>query len=165
MTNNMATKSSNKVPAGMHTLTPQLVFNGNCKEAIEFYKKAFDAEIVGQVAPSPDGKSIWHAMMKVGNSMFMLNDAMDGMYEKGPQNTTTVGLWLYVEDCDAWFKKAVEAGAEVKMEMADMFWGDRMGKFHDPFGHSWDIASHVWDYTPEEIQQKQEEFLASQMQK
>jgi len=64
-----------------------------------------------------------------------------------------------VEDCDAWFNKAIAAGAESMMPMMDMFWGDRMGKIKDPFGHTWDIASHQWDYTPEEMQQKQDEFL------
>lgn len=66
------------VPAGMHTMTSQLFFNGNCKEAIEYYKKAFGAEIVGEAALSPDGQSIWHAMMKIGDYNMMVNDSMPG---------------------------------------------------------------------------------------
>ena len=157
----MAKKATTKVPEGMYTVTPQLCFNGNCREAIEFYKKAFNAELIGNIAESPDGKSVWHAMIKIGNSHIMMGDAMPGGYETGPKGTSTVGIWLYVEDCDAWFDRAVKAGAEPAMPPMDAFWGDRMGKLKDPFGHSWDIASHDWDYTPEEIQQKQEEFLAS----
>ncbi len=74
----MAEKSKSMVPAGMHTMTSQLFFNGNCKEAIEYYKKAFGAEIVGEAALSPDGQSIWHAMMKIGDYNMMVNDSMPG---------------------------------------------------------------------------------------
>ncbi len=160
----MSQKAPAAIPQGMHTITPAMWFNGNCREAIEFYKKALNAEIVGQIAPSPDGKSIWHAMMKIGNSNFMLSDAMPGSWEKGPEKTTTMGMWLYVEDCDSVFDKAVKSGCQVVMPVADMFWGDRMGKFKDPYGHSWAVATYKWVYTPEEMKKKMDEQMAQMSQ-
>jgi PhnB protein len=161
----MATKSGNPVPAGMSTMTTQLFYNGNCKEAIEFYKKAFNAEMIGPAVLSPDGKLIWHAVLKIGDSLFMLNDTLPGSYEQGPGRWCTAGVWLYVDDADKWYNRAMEAGGTMIMEMSDTFWGDRMGKVKDPFGHCWDIATRVWDYTAEEMQVKQDEFLAAQKKK
>lgn len=156
----MAKKTPNPVPAGLHTVTPNLVFNGNCKEALDFYKKAFNAELQGKIFYSPDGKTVWHSMIKIGDSNVMCSDAMEGSSDKGPKDYTTVSLMLYVDDCDAWFKRAKEAGGEVIMPVEDMFWGDRMGNLKDPFGHSWAIASAKWEYTPEEMQKGQDEFVA-----
>jgi PhnB protein len=156
----MAKKAAQKVPAGMHTLTPNLFFNGNCKEALEFYKKAFNAEVQGKIFYSPDGKTVWHAMLKIGDSNIMCADAMEGSPNQAPKDTTTVSLMIYVEDCDAWFKRAIDAGGEVIMEMEDMFWGDRMGNFKDPFGHTWNIGSAIWEYTPEEMKKNQDEFVS-----
>jgi PhnB protein len=157
----MAQKAPRPVPEGMSTVTPVLIFNGNCRQAIDFYKKAFRAELQGEIYPSPDGKSVWHAMMKIGDSNIMLGDSMPEKYEKGPENNTTVNIWLYVEDCDAMYSNARQQGAEVTLEMNDMFWGDRMGQLKDPYGHSWTIATAKYIYTPEEMQKKQEEMMSS----
>lgn len=155
----MATKPSSGIPAGMHTVTTQIFFNQQCKQAIEFYQLAFGASVVGNVVPTPDGEGVWHAMLQIGDSMLMVNDSEPDSYERGPSNYTTQAIWLYVDDCDIWFERAVKAGAQVIMPLTDMFWGDRMGKLRDPFGHTWDIATHTWDYTPEEMEQKQQEMI------
>ena len=161
MKENMPTKAPRPVPEGMHTVTPHLWFTGNCREAVEFYQKAFGAEATSPVVPSPDGKSVMHAMIKIGDSNLMMADAWPGLAEQGPQGATTIGLFLYVADCDALYERATRAGCEVIDAIGDMFWGDRMGKVKDPFGHVWAIATHKWLYTPEEMQKGQDEWQAS----
>jgi uncharacterized glyoxalase superfamily protein PhnB len=139
------------IPTGFHTLTPHLVVKGAGK-AIEFYKKAFGAEEIGRM-PGPDGKSIMHADLVIGDSHVFLVDEFSEMGLRAPQSLggTPVTIHLYVEDVDAAFGKAVAAGAQVKMPLSDMFWGDRYGVLTDPFGHSWSMATHKEDLTPEEI--------------
>jgi PhnB protein len=139
------------IPNGFHTLTPHLVVKG-ASQAIEFYKKAFGAEELGRMA-GPDGKSVMHADLKIGDSHVFLVDEFPEMDCRGPESIggTPVTIHVYVEDVDAAFGKAVAAGAQVRMPLADMFWGDRYGVLTDPFGHSWSMASHKEDLTPEEI--------------
>ena len=93
------------VPQGMHTITPYLTFNGNCEEATNFYKKVFGAEVAGQVARTPDGK-IMHVMLKIGDSHIMLSDSFGGDYTVG----TGMHLWVYVDDADQLFDRAVSEG-------------------------------------------------------
>ena len=155
----MPKAAASPVPTGMHTLTPHLWFAGNCTEAIAFYQRALGAEPVGEVAHSPDGKSVWHAMLKLGDACFMLADAMPGAWEQGPRESATAGLWVYVADCDALFRRALDAGCEQVWELMDAFWGDRMGKVKDPFGHCWAIATHQWDLTPEEVEERMQAWL------
>lgn len=156
----MGERAKRPVPEGLHTLTPHLWFNGNCAEAMEFYQKVFASKELARM-PGPDGKSILHGMIKIGDSNIMLADAWPAMFEQGPDQSSTVGLFIYTEDCDAMFDKACRAGCEVIAEMMDAFWGDRMGKIKDPFGHCWAIATHKWDYTTEEIANGQKEWLES----
>jgi PhnB protein len=139
------------IPSGFHTLTPHLVVKG-ASQAIEFYKKAFGAEEIGR-APGPDGKSLMHAELKIGDSRLMLVDEFPEMDCRGPQSIggTPVTIHMYVKDADAAFSRAVAAGAQVRMPLEDMFWGDRYGVLTDPFGHAWSIATHKEDVTPEEI--------------
>ena len=155
----MPKKAPRQVPEGMNTVTSHLWFNGNCKEAIEFYKKALGAESFLPVVESPGGKSILHAMLKLGDSNIMMADAWPGQWEQGPKENATTGMMVYVEDCDALFNKAIDAGCEVIYEMMDAFWGDRMGKVKDPFGHCWAIATHKLVLTPEEMEERQKEWL------
>jgi PhnB protein len=138
------------IPEGMHSVTPHLVCAG-AADAIEFYKKAFGA-IEGGRMPGPDGK-LMHAQIKIGDSHVMLVDEFPDWGSVGPKalGGTPVTLHLYVPDADAVFQKAIDAGATVKMPIADMFWGDRYGVVTDPFGHSWSIATHIKDMTPEEM--------------
>ena len=157
----MAQPAPKPVPEGMHTITTQLWFNGDCADAVEFYQKAFGAELAGPVATGPGGKGVMHALLKMGNAQLMMADAWPGMWETGPEGAATAGLFVYVDDCDALFTRAAEAGCEVIFPMNDMFWGDRMGKVKDPYGHCWGIATHTWDYTPKEVEKGQEEWLKS----
>jgi uncharacterized glyoxalase superfamily protein PhnB len=138
------------VPPGFHTVTPHLVIRG-ATEAIEFYKKAFGAEVKG-VMPGPGGK-VMHGEIRIGDSTIMLNDEFPEMGAKAPTTLggSPVNLHIYVPDCDALWNRAVAAGAKVTMPLADMFWGDRYGTLTDPFGHKWSIATHKEDLTPEEI--------------
>jgi uncharacterized glyoxalase superfamily protein PhnB len=138
----------------MHTLTPHLVVKGASK-AIEFYKKAFGAEEIGRLS-APDGKSVMHADLKIGDSHIFVVDEFPEMDSRGPQSFggTPVTIHMYVEDVDAAFGKAVAAGAKVRMPLADMFWGDRYGILNDPFGHSWSLATHKEELTPDEIRKR-----------
>jgi PhnB protein len=126
-----------------------------------FYQKAFGAELAAPVAHGPDGKSVMHAMLKLGNSHIMLADAWPGQWEQPPQGSATAGLFVYVENCDALFDRAVKAGCKALFPMEDMFWGDRMGKMKDPYGHCWAVASHRYDMTPDEVMKGQDAWLKS----
>ena len=145
------TSRAKPIPTGFHTLTPHLVVKG-ASQAIEFYKKAFGAEEIGRM-PAPDGKTIMHADLKIGDSHVFLVDEFPQMDCRSPQSIggSPVTIHMYVEDVDAAFGKAVAAGAKVRMPLADMFWGDRYGILADPFGHSWSLATHKEDLTPKEI--------------
>lgn len=138
------------IPEGFHTLTPHLVVRG-AADALEFYKKAFGAEEIHRM-PGPDGK-LMHAELKIGNSMLMLADEFPEWGSKGPESIggSPVVLSLYVEDCDTVYNQAVEAGATVRMPLADQFWGDRYGQLTDPFGHIWGVCTNIKELTPEEI--------------
>ena len=146
------------IPQGMHTLTPNLVLR-DCARAIDFYKKALGAQEVSRM-PAPDGKGIWHAELKIGDSVFFLNDEMPGMGRPAPTaaEPLPVTMWLYVEDCDAAYQRAMKAGAKSTMEPADMFWGDRCGGVADPFGYLWSFATHQKDMTDAEMRRAGEEF-------
>jgi PhnB protein len=142
------------VPDGMHTITPQLTIDG-CDKAIEWYKKAFGAELIAR-APDPSGKKVWHAMMRIGSSMFFVNDTFPEM----GGSASTASLWIYTDGVDQAWKRAVDAGGKVMMPMADMFWGDRMGTLSDPFGNRWNLSQHMKDLTPAEMQKAQDAFVA-----
>ena len=147
------------IPPDMHSITPHLVCNG-AAQAIEFYKQAFDA-IEGDRLAGPDGK-LMHALMRIGDSALMLVDEFPQWGSIGPKSLggSPVTIHLYVENADATFAQAVEAGATVKMPVQDMFWGDRYGVVIDPFGHNWSIATHVRDVTPEEMKKAMAEMPA-----
>lgn len=153
--------STQRIPDGFHTVTPYLVVNG-ASAAIDFYKKAFGAEEVVRMPMPNDAGKILHAQVRIGNSYVMLADEFGGCSTgPGDSGSTPVALHLYVEDADAAFARAVDAGAEVRMPLMDMFWGDRYGQLVDPFGHSWSIAMHVHDYTPEEMAKGAAEAFAA----
>src|SRR5919201_5410392 len=116
----MMANAKSPIPEGFHTITPQLVFD-NAAQAIDFYKKALGAEEKSR-SVGPDGK-IMHAELQIGDSRIMLNDAVMG--GKGPKafGGSPITLWLYVEDVDAFFNRAVAAGAQARMPVGDMFWG------------------------------------------
>ena len=139
------------IPEGMHSITPHLVC-ADAAKAIEFYKKAFNASELFRL----DGMAgkLMHACIQIGDSRVMLADEFPEWDSVGPKTLkgTPVTLHLYVEDADKAFNQAINAGAAVKMPLADMFWGDRYGIIVDPFGHNWSIAMHVRDVSIEEMQ-------------
>ncbi len=149
------------IPPGGRSVTPYLVVRG-AQAAIDFYRKAFGAEEVFRMA-SPDGQMIMHAEFRIGDSNVMICDEMPQMQRLvSPQslNGTTVRIHLYLADVDSVFERAVAAGAKVSMPLSDMFWGDRMGKVTDPYGHEWSLATHKKDMTPEEVQKGMKAYLS-----
>src|SRR5215470_12102802 len=138
------------VPDGYHTATPYLIVRDPAR-AIDFYKSAFGAKEIVRL-PGPDGK-IAHAEVQIGDSRIMLGGESPQMGSRSPETLkgTPVGIFLYLENVDAAFKRAVGAGAKAVQPPEDMFWGDRYGKVSDPFGHEWQLATHKEDLTPEEI--------------
>lgn len=150
------------IPEGYGTVTTYLVVP-NAMEAIAFYEKAFGAEQVVHM-PWPQGGTM-HAEIRIGNTQLMLSDENPD-WEMPSAKTlggSPVSFMIYGEDCDADFQKAVDAGCTVKAPLSDMFWGDRMGKVEDPFGFQWSIATHKEDFTPEELDQRREAWVAEMM--
>lgn len=147
------TAKTNYVPQGYHNATPYLLVRGASK-AIEFYQKVFGAAEIMRM-PQPDGK-IGHAELKIGDSFIMLADEFPERGYLSPQayGGTPVSILLYVENVDATFADAVSHGANVKQDIENKFYGDRMGTLTDPFGHQWSIATHVEDVSPEEMQRR-----------
>lgn len=147
------------VPAWMHTLTPHLICADGFK-AIEFYQSAFDAKLL-MALPMPDG-TLMHAMMQIGDSHIMLGQENPKWGSVGPNTLkgSPVTLHLQVADVDQAFARAQQAGATVKMPLADTFWGDRYGVVVDPFGHNWSLASTIKNLSPEELQKAAEEAMA-----
>src|SRR5262245_13263442 len=129
------------IPNGYHTITPSFIFKDSAK-AIEFYKKAFGAEVL-DLFPNPAGKGTMHAALKIGTSVVMRGDEMPGG-ESCVKSAETLGacpisLYVYVPNVDTAFQQAVAAGGEVTMPVSDAFWGDRVGQIKDPFGYQWMI--------------------------
>ncbi len=158
-------KKVNPVPEGYRTITPSLTVR-DAARAIEFYKKAFGASEVSRFM-SPDGKSVMHAEIRIGDSILFLMDEGPGSDGRAPETLggTTGGLHLYVKDADAAVKKAVDAGARVTMPAADMFWGDRYGKVVDPFGYPWGLATRKENLTEAEMRKRAESFFREQSRK
>jgi PhnB protein len=148
------------VPPGFHALTPHLTVR-NAEQALEFYKNAFGAEVL-HVAHMPDGK-VMHASLRIGDSMLMLNDEFPDYGTLSPLSTggSAVTIHIYTDNVDAAFNRAVSAGAQVKMPLADQFWGDRYGVVADPFGHKWSLGAHIKDMSPEEMQREQDRAMAA----
>ncbi len=149
----------NPIPEGYHSVSPALSIDG-ATEAIEFYKRAFGATEHGLIE-TPDGK-VAHSEVKIGDTVVRLCDNLPIFTAKAPTELggTTVEIFLFVEDVDDVFRRAAEAGATVDAEPTNQFWGDRLGRLTDPFGHHWLIASRVEDLTPEEIEARGKALFA-----
>ncbi|MCX4246238.1 VOC family protein [Paraliomyxa miuraensis] len=143
------------IPEGFFTLTPQLVV-ADVDTAVEFYGKAFGATKVYSM-PGPDGTTM-HAEIKIGDSIMMLDkeNVDQGMKSPATLGGTPGTLMMYVDDADATYQAAMDAGARAWTPVEEMFWGDRYGELEDPFGHRWALATHVEDLTPEQMQQRAE---------
>lgn len=151
MDQKMHTAAVKPIPEGMHSLTPHLIC-AEAVQAIDFYKRAFNAVELSRLV-MPNGK-LMHATLRIGDSALMLVDENPEWGAIGPSGlkSSPVSIHLYVEDVDAAFAQAVQQGAQVKMPPGDMFWGDRFCAITDPYGHSWTIATHIRDVSPEQAQ-------------
>jgi PhnB protein len=147
------------VPEGYSTLTPYLSVD-DAAGAIEFYKRAFGAAENSRM--EGPGGMIMHAELKIGDSLLMLADAWPQSSTRPPKELggASGGVFMYIEDIDAVFKQAVDAGATSQSEPEDMFWGDRFGTLTDPYGHVWYLATHVEDVSPEDMQKRAQEWQA-----
>ncbi len=143
----------NPIPDGYPRVTPYLIVNG-AAAAIDFYKSVLGATERMRMA-GPDGK-LGHAELEIGDSVIMLADEHPEMNARGPKTVggTPVFLHVYVEDADSVFERAVEAGAEPLQPVEDKFYGDRSGGFEDPFGHHWNVATHVEDIPLDEMSKR-----------
>ena len=148
------------IPEGYEHPIPSLTIDG-AAEAIDFYKRVFGAEERGRM-DMPDGK-VAHAEVAIGGSLIMLADPFPQGDRQSPKDVggRSSGVFLYVEDVDAVVQGAVDAGAEVTLPVEDQFWGDRYGKIVDPFGHEWELATHKEDLSPEEVERRGREAMAS----
>jgi PhnB protein len=148
------------IPDGFHTITPYLTVKGGA-QAIDFYKRAFGAKERFRMT-SPDGKSIGHAEVFIGDSIVMLADESPTWGKQSPESLkgTSVSMLIYVEDVDTAFKRAVDAGAKVLMPVQNQFYGERSGCVQDPFGHQWTLMTHVEDVPPDEMKKRAEAFYA-----
>lgn len=156
----MSTKVPSQAP-GYHSVTPILAIKG-AGEAIEFYKRAFNATELYRMA-SPDG-TVMHAEIKIGDSNIMLGEECP---EMGALSPGTVGgspttLYIYFDDVDAMTKQAMAAGAKELQPVTDQFWGDRSGKIEDPFGYRWGLATHIEDVSPEEMDRRAKVWMSEE---
>jgi PhnB protein len=147
------------IPEGYHSISPAITCK-NAAAALDFYKEAFGAtEMIRMSGP---GGMITHAELRIGDSVIFVSDEFPGMSAApAPGVTPSSYLFLYTPDVDTVFNRAVAAGAQVAMPVGDMFWGDRYGKLTDPFGHSWGVATHVEDVSPDDMARRSAEWTAS----
>ena len=150
------TKQVKPVPEGYHSVTPYLVVQ-DAARALDFYQRVFGAKEIVRMN-NPQGR-VGHAEIRIGDSILMLAEETPNSGVRSPQsvNGSTVSIFVYLEDVDSVFNKALSAGAQEVQRPADMFWGDRYGRLTDPFGHSWSLATHIEDVTPEEIGRRAQE--------
>ena len=156
------------IPEGYHSVTPYLFVDG-AADAIRWYEKALGATELFRL-PMPvrsdaaggvdGGERIGHAEIRIGDSVIMLADEFAEMNKRGPlaRGGPTGSLMIYLDDVDSAYRRAIEAGATEERAPEDQFWGDRMGSFTDPFGHSWAVATHIEDVPEDEMQRRMAQF-------
>jgi PhnB protein len=150
----------NPIPDEYPRLTPYLIVDG-AAAAIDFYTSVLGA--TERMRMGGPGEGIGHAELELGNSMIMLADEHPEVNALSPKSVggTPVSLHVYVEDADAVFERAIAAGAVSQRPVEDKFYGDRLGSFEDPFGHHWNVATHVEDVPPDEMAKRAAEAGAS----
>ncbi len=157
-----ATKATSYLPKGYHTMTLALTAD-NAAALIDFYKQSVGAQEMARMNDS-EGK-VMHAELRVGTSVLMLSDAMPAMDRKGPMalGGSPVAIYMYTDNVDTAFAnvKAV-SGVQPAHEPSNMFWGDRTAAFTDPSGFYWELATHVEDVTPQDMQTRMHEQMAAQ---
>jgi PhnB protein len=141
------------IPEGYHSVTPYLIIK-DAARAIDFYTRAFGAKETVRM-PNESG-GIMHAEIKIGDSTIMMSDENLERNYRGPTSIggSPVSIMLYVEDVDATYQRAVDAGATPEQPVETQFYGDRMGGVADPFGYKWWIGTHVEDVSPEELEKR-----------
>jgi PhnB protein len=142
----------NPVPKGQRSITVNLVIP-DAARAIDWYVKALGAKELARMM-SPDGTAVWHASLRIGDSILMVNDPVS--MTAGRQ--FIAHLWVYGADVKQRWQRALDHGAEVLMPLWDTFWGDRCGTFVDPFGQQWSLAERIADLTPKQIKERGEAF-------
>ena len=136
-------KAKSHIPEGLPAVIPQLVVK-DAQAVIDFAVKAFDA-VPHHAMPGPDGKGILHGMFHIGGASVFISDVF------GAAQPTAANLFVYVPDVDASVAAAAAAGAKIVAPVADMFWGDRWAMVVDPWGTTWQVATHKVVYTPDEM--------------
>jgi PhnB protein len=150
--------SVHAIPEGYHSITPALVCK-NAAKAIDFYKEVFQAKEISRM--EGPGGSIGHAELQIGDSRLMLSDEFPGMATApGPNAPNSQSLFIYSENVDEMFDRAVKAGSKVGMPLTNQFWGDRFGKITDPFGHHWGLAQRIEEVSPAEMKKRSEAWMA-----
>ena len=151
----------NPIPAGYAGITPYLIIR-DAARALGFYKEVFDAKETLHLK-YPDGK-VAHAELAIGEGYVMISEELPERGFRGPLSFggTPVSLLVYVKNVDAVVAKAIAAGAESKHPVADQFYGDRSGTIVDPFGHTWTIATHQKDMSPDDMQKAMEQMKQEQ---
>ena len=137
--------TTSHVPPGLSPVVPQLVIAG-AQKALDLYRDAFGAELL-HAMPGPKG-SIMHAMIKIGDATLFVSDSSEFA------QPTSANNFIYVKDVDALYARATKAGLKVLSPLTNMFWGDRWALLADPYGNQWQIATHVEDVTPAEMQKR-----------
>jgi PhnB protein len=150
----------NPIPDTYPRVSPHLSVAG-AAEAIDYYKSALGATERMRM-PMPDGK-IAHAEIQIGDSVIMIGDELEGGTDPSPKTLggSPVALFVYVEDVDDVYQRATDAGAQSVQPPENHFYGDRVAMFDDPFGHRWNIATHVEDVPPDEMERRMSEMMAS----
>lgn len=152
-------------PAGYHSVTPYLIVD-NAAKALEFYRKALNAEELFRLPISGDkgAQKIGHAEIRIGDSQLMLADENPDMDALGPKSLggTPASFMIYVDDVDKAFEQAVKAGAKAVQPVENQFWGDRTGTIVDPFGHKWTLGTHVEDVPPDKLHKRMNEWSKKQ---
>lgn len=148
------------IPDGYDSLIPSLIVSDGAR-AIEFYKNVFGATEMMRMN-YPQSQKIAHAELKIRDNVLMLGDECPQMGARAPQlnatNLPSTSVFLYVSDVDGTYEKALAQGGRSVMPPTDMFWGDRYGKFIDPFGHQWGVATKVREVSPEECAKAMENW-------
>ncbi len=152
-------KKVSAIPKGYHSITPYLIMEDDAAQAINFYKKAFNAKEKTRME-SPD-KKIMHAELQIGDAKIMLSDACADMGWRGPKayGGSPVGIHLYIKAVDEVVKKAVKNGAKIIKPVENMFYGDRSATLEDPYGHLWTVSTHVEDVTPTKMKKRMAELF------
>ena len=148
------------IPEGFHTVTPQLHVN-NGEKAIALYKKALGAKELRRML-MPGTKKIMHAALEIGTSKVFLSEfSPPGQTPQGANSS----FYIYVANVEAAHKKAVAAGMKETMPPTDMFWGDRMSMVTDKWGNEYELAQHIRDVTPQQLEEGRKAFIAQMSKK